>query len=607
MFPFRFLQTRFLLRTFLLLVVFGAITRIAAPYLLPSAAMERELKSAISAWTGTEFTSGSPASFSFWPYPQVRIEQIRLKRPADAESTALMEADSISATFSLLGSAFGEPDFDGFEIVRPVFTLAWDDTGTLNWPRSAWMERAVADAADRDEDRALPHSRIGTVTLVDARISVDNRKRKERYEVTDVNGTIRWPGVSGRLDVTLRGVLKGEVATWTLETNEPLKLVAGENAAITTAFTSDPLTVGFEGIGNLSANAFISGKLQLHAPSISHLLDWRGADLPGAAELGGVSLEATVTTAGHTAKLDDLTLRLQESQATGVLDVALPGGTRPSIGGTLAFDTVDLATLYRSLTAPAAANGPDDRTRSIPQRIGLDLRLSARQAALSPVTLNDLAAGIRTDGPVTSLDIGDAAIFGGRMNGRLTLVEHGQRGGQMQLSFNDVDLGALSGAFRLVGPLPTGRSRADITLSSSEPLDAFTGEDLSGTFRIAIRDGVIPNFDQGAFLDLASKSRYFRMSDAADGSFAFAAALIQGKIDRGLAEIDKATFEGTDKHLDLSGVIPYRSGSLALAGTLADKPGASGVTTPSTNFFVGGAWPEPLISPISVLTRQPQP
>ncbi len=52
-------------------------------------------------------------------------------------------------------------------------------------------------------------------------------------------------------------------------------------------------------------------------------------------------------------------------------------------------------------------------------------------------------------------------------------------------------------------------------------------------------------------------------------------------------------------------MIPYRSGSVALAGTLADRQQAeTPVVTPAISFFVGGSWPEPVISPISILTGQ---
>ena len=92
------------------------------------------------------------------------------------------------------------------------------------------------------------------------------------------------------------------------------------------------------------------------------------------------------------------------------------------------------------------------------------------------------------------------------------------------------------------------------------------------------------------------------MAEVAGGDFPFTTADIEGKIDRGLAEITRARVEG-DKVLTLSGIVPYRSGSLALAGTIAETQAQDAdVVKPTLNFFVGGSWPDPVISPVSVLT-----
>ena len=103
----------------------------------------------------------------------------------------------------------------------------------------------------------------------------------------------------------------------------------------------------------------------------------------------------------------------------------------------------------------------------------------------------------------------------------------------------------------------------------------------------------------------AAKNTFFNFSEAADGAFDFVRADLEARLDRGLAELTKAEIEGNEKLLTLSGMIPYRSGSLALAGTLADRPQANAtVVNPAISFFVGGSWPEPVISPISILTGQ---
>jgi hypothetical protein len=65
--------------------------------------------------------------------------------------------------------------------------------------------------------------------------------------------------------------------------------------------------------------------------------------------------------------------------------------------------------------------------------------------------------------------------------------------------------------------------------------------------------------------------------------------------------------------ISLSGVIPYSRSSLAIAGVLSPVPVTEGQTEavqPSAEalrFFIGGSWPQPVISPVrSSETRQGQ-
>ena len=157
----------------------------------------------------------------------------------------------------------------------------------------------------------------------------------------------------------------------------------------------------------------------------------------------------------------------------------------------------------------------------------------------------------------------------------------------------------------LPGPLPTGIGSADFELSTDLPLWATTVSDMSGRFRLRMGPGTLTHFNRPAFEQRAAQNTFFSASDVADGAFDFVRADMDAKLNRGLAELTKAEIEGTDRLLTLSGLIPYRTGSLALAGSLADRP-QEGVApnNPAISFFVGGSWPEPVISPIAILTGQ---
>ncbi|GMB82987.1 AsmA family protein [Shinella zoogloeoides] len=608
----RFLRSKLLVRGILAVLLVVAAGRIAFPFLVQTATVERGIEQALKNWTGATVHVGRKAEFSFWPYPRVTLGNVRIVgTKADGTSAELATVEKVSATFDLLGAVRGQPGFSDFELVRPVVHAGWNAEGVFNWRHSGWLIQAIDATAKAPEGQPadIRDERIGTISIRDG--VLDIARGEKPYRITDINGSIDWPALRRSLELSLSGVVNGEMTHWSFTTGHPLALLAGRDAAIQTSLSADPATLGFEGTANLSGNAYISGAMQLSTPSLSRLLAWQGKDIPAVGNIGQLSAEANVTGSGASARLESVKLVLDHAEATGALDIAMPPDGLPKVDGTLAFDKIDLRAF---LTAFSPLPGTDPNAPGIDtafiRQFAMDLRLSAKSADFAPFSLQDLAAGMRVENGRASFDVGDSAFLGGRMTGRIVLAESGFRGGgQLQMSLGNVDIGAIVSTLALPGPLPAGIGSADFELSTDLPLWATTVSDMSGRFRLRMGPGTLSHFNRPAFEQRAAQNTFFSTSEVADGSFDFTRADMDAKLNRGLAELTKAEIEGTDRLLTLSGLIPYRTGSLALAGSLAERP-QEGVapTSPAISFFVGGSWPEPVISPIAILTGQePRP
>lgn len=603
----RFLRSKHLVRAILVVLAVVAAVRIVFPFLVQTEAVERGIEETLEDWTGAEVHVGKDAEFTFWPYPRVTLRNVRILGGPAGE---LATVEAMSATFDLLGAVRGQPAFSDFELVRPAIHVGWNTEGVFNWRHSGWLIQAIDATAKAPEGRPaenLTDERIGTISLRDGVLDV-TRAEGTGYRVTDINGSITWPALRQRLDLSLSGVVNGEMARWSFGCDQPLSLLAGRDAAVRSNLAADPVTVNFEGTANLSDKAFIAGAMQLATPSLSRLLAWQGKDIKAVGTVGQLGLEANVATSGYAAKLENVKLTLDNAQASGVLDIAMPPEGVPQVGGTLAFDRIDLRAFLSAFSPLPGAdqNAPTIDTAFIHQ-FGMDLRLSAKTAEFAPFSLQDLAAGMRIENGRASFDIGDSTFLGGRMTGRISLAENGFRGGgQLQMSLGNVDIGGIVSALALPGPLPSGIGSADFELSTDRPLWATTVSDMSGRFKLRMGSGTLNHFNARAFAEQAAKNAFFSASQAANGTFDFIRADVEARLDRGLAELTKAEIEGNEKLLTLSGMIPYRTGSVALAGTLADRPpaGTAAPVNPPLSFFVGGSWPEPVISPASILTGQ---
>src|SRR5690606_11423006 len=116
------------------------------------------------------------------------------------------------------------------------------------------------------------------------------------------------------------------------------------------------------------------------------------------------------------------------NRAVGVLSVKLQP-ERPKLQGTLAFETLDLSAYVES--ARAWKNGTDTRS-SVPISLPLltaldaDLRLSANQVLLSGARLGRAAASVTLASGRMTLDLGDAQLYGGHVQGTLRAAIEGE-------------------------------------------------------------------------------------------------------------------------------------------------------------------------------------
>jgi len=217
---------------------------------------------------------------------------------------------------------------------------------------------------------------------------------------------------------------------------------------------------------------------------------------------------------------------------------------------------------------------------------------------VGPLRLVDVAAGIIIDHGRASIDIADSTYANGRLSGRIAVSEAGlAKGGKLELVLKNADLAAALADFGFTGPIPSGRGNVNFDLVTEHPFWTEQAAEASGRIRLSLANGTLSSFDANAFADLVRAGEFFSLAQASDGSFAFQTADIEASFGQGSARLNQALFTGKTGSLSVNGVIPYRTGSLALAGTFIDTLNAG----QRLRFFVGGSWPNAVISPLSVL------
>jgi AsmA protein len=574
-------------------LVLVMLFKVALPLFVSTASVKLNMERALSSWTGARARIAGDPDISFWPHPVLTLHAVTFEGGDATRPELLARADAIAAGFDLLAALRGTPVFYDFRLLNPVFKIERRIDGSLNWRRAGWMADAVASTSLKTEP-SPGNTPIGDIEIENGTLELTDRITASVFRVTDVSGSIQWPSPAAGISARLSALMNGETVEWSFVCDEPMMLLSGQNSAIQTSFAAPPLSFSFDGTGNASTHPFASGQLQLTANSLPTLIGWYGAATPMLPATGSISMDTNVMVSAGTLKMDNLSLAVNGSSATGVLDIAWRQQRSPRIEGTLAFERLDLMSLLDSLPVHPASGTPD---MSFLTQIDLDLRLSAREAGYGAITVTDIAAGVLANNGRASVDIGDGSYSGGSLSGRIALAKDGADGGQLQFSLKNADLSPVAARLGLPGPLPLGRGVLSVDLATTEPLSMTTMDRVSGDIRYSAINGALTNFNGPEFERLAAQGGFFNINQAGDGSFAFATADIIAKLHGGVAELSKADIRGEGRTLSFAGLIPYRNGSLALAGAIRPDD----ATALPVRFFVGGSWPNAIISPLATI------
>lgn len=582
-------------------VILTALFKIALPLFVSTSSVKTNMENVLSSWTGARANIAGDPQISFWPHPVLTLHNVTFEGGDAAAPELLAKADAIAADFDILAALSGTPVFYDFHLINPVFKVERRLDGTFNWRRSGWMADAIADASGKTPSPASD-TPIGDIEVVNGTLELTDRLTSSTHRVSAISGSVQWRTPTTRMSADLSALMNGEKVQWTITCDEPLMLLSGQTSTIKTSFNSIPLTFSFDGNGNASNHPFATGQLQLKAKSVGAIQAWFKGDPLPPATAGSVSIDTSMTMSAQSLKMDNLSLSLDDANATGVLGMAWGQARGPRIDGTLAFDRLDLTPLLSSVFPLRSVDSTaNEQEMALLKQISLDLRLSAQEISYGTAALTDVAAGIMVENGRASFDIGDGTFANGSVSGRIMLTNDGAEGGHLQLALKNADLAPVAESLGLEGPLPLGRGILSADLSTAEPLSKMTVDGVSGVFRYAANNGTVVNFDLPEFERLATLGQAFNVSHATNGSFAFTRAEIAATFRNGAIELTTADITGEGKTVSLAGTVPFTKGKLALAGAIRSDDTA----IPVIRFFADGSWPNPVISLLPARTTQP--
>lgn len=603
---------RALLTAIAVLVVAGLIFRIVTPFLVSRAMVREDIEQSVEQWTGHEATIGGISTISFWPHPEVTISDITIHRGSAGDRKVLATIDELSASFDLMEALLGQPVFEDFHLINPHVYLDRGQDGRLHWAEGGLLVDAIGKARPNGTRQTLPKeldAPIGEVRITNGVIDIAGEGNRHALQFSAINGSLGWPHLADAASIRAEAMVNGKRIGIDLRSTQPLMLLDGRSGQFQGRANTDIAQASFNGVASLTTRGYFSGDAEWQVSDMPAMLRWFGSDPAQLDGLQSASVSAKVIADRQELRLENLSLGLNDEKATGLLELDTPGAGRPRLTGTLAFDHIDLLKLLYAL-APTISRD----TEALPSpatNLELDIRLSSELASLGALQIRDVALGLMNVAQQFRLDILDSDLQPGRLTGRISTIketggkeasgkETGGKVGEKQAvafraALRDVDFAALSQQLQLAGPLPAAQGSLDIALDVPQPINRNAWQAATGSFSFQAGAGRLTGIDIAAIRQLVSQRPYFSLGDASSGGVDFDSINASALIRDGIANIDKAEIAGSSETISLTGAVPLATRSLALSADITPKDS----TAKPLSFFVGGAWPNPILWPMA--------
>lgn len=526
---------------------------------------------------GLTLSAQGPASLTVLPLPRLTLGRVRVA--AGSAQSALAEEGRLSIDLDPVSLLGGRAAIGGLRLEGA---------------------RLSGDAADwRGPLARLGEQARSGVTARPRRIIMTGARIALGAEVQDLDLDVAWPfwsaSAEGRATLTWRGV-PTQVALTHLR---PADLAAGGRSPFTADVTWPGGRLAVDGTVGASSEAAaapnLKGEVRFETRALSETLSWIGRDVPLSPLAGAVSVVGRFETAERSVSWPSLRVGFGQNVLEGAGAVALGPGDAPrlSVQATLAAETLDLAPLVADLVR---LSGPDSVSLALAPftRGDLDLRLSAAEARVGPVPVQDLAASVLVRDAAMEIAVNRARVQEGTVKGRMTLVsgaDPAETEMRLQGSLDHLDLGSLSGEIGAARWM-TGPVQGQFSLDASARDSAGLLAHLGGRAALSVEGGVI------AGLDLADVIH--RNGAVAPGALArrnsrtaFERAAVTLRFNDGVGEITEAGLIGPNVGAALQGHVSLPERRLDARGNLVLRPASA--PPRGLLFAVSGPWSAPAV------------
>lgn len=420
----------------LLLVVVGVAIFLLLPALVSTDAIRIRLAQDLSAWTGYNVQLREAPRLDLFPYPRASLSGVTLT-PLNDDSAPLMEASRIEVDLSLFDALLGHISFSQTRIINPHFVMeepiktVADFFDTISRSQGSFgsavreAREIVEKNPDRPDTTRLLNQPFGRIIIENGELLYRKSLGGMAEKITALDAVLEWPESTSVASFRANAHWHGEATDLRIDAMRALLLLSGGTSEVRASVNSRRGGITFEGKGRLAENYLFEGRILARSPGWNQTMNWLDYhQVPGQGLKVPVVWESDFSAQPGHMQLNNIFFKLGNDSARGALAAGYQDDA-PMISGSLAFDGLNLDTLIATIFPDEEKNEYLDL--SVLDRIGLDIRMSAPEAKLGNISLNNLAAAIQIRNGRGIFDLGNANAFGGAIQSNIQISRDSER------------------------------------------------------------------------------------------------------------------------------------------------------------------------------------
>lgn len=457
---------------------------------------------------------------------------------------------------------------------------------------------------------ALAGFKFRSLALVDAAVAFKSAAG-ETYAIDDLDAEIVTDR-NGLVKAKGRMEYRGEAMTFDVAfavPQSPGDEVKDASVRVRADIQGRLLTTSFDGRLALGERGKLTAEhAELSMPSVRKAADWLGVAWPEGRGLGPFTAKGFLTVRTASASFEQAEFSLDGNAATGALTLK-SGAERPTIEGTLAFTSLDIAPYLPPSSASALERAsewawglklPGFAEPSFLRATDADIRISAANVMKGAQRLGRMAASVSVKsgklfGELAELDLEQ----GGKGEAQFTVDMTGSEPRySVRADLDDIDLASVS-AGRLV-PFIEGAGDINFNVTARGASAADVLETVSGEIALEMPEGARLGFDVDALAEASRANPPRGWGAAAARSTALSALTARFIATNGVLTTEAMEATAADRLISVRGTADIDKAAVDLVLSLGQLDATADLksATPIGAYRIHGPWAAPAISPV---------